>query len=535
MAAASNKPGAVHYALIIFVMMSVILGITTYMFHREYSDRAAAIFKLETDAGTQKAIIKKYDDEIQALKNQTGNKGFEVIFDSANPDNATSVVGASKADMLKNGKDLAGTNYQQTLQKLREALDASSADVGSKTAQIAALQKDLNDQRTRLSTQVDTHRTAQEKAEADLRNLVAKRDEMLNAKQTEIDRFKADVNQLTGELAQEKEARDKERVKAQSDLAQLEKRIDILQDKNNVLSGVRFEQADGSIAGVNTTSKTVLIDLGEADQLKKGMTFSIYPKDNRALGAELDELKANVDQAYADQKIGVGERDDRKQVLDFTGMKGKIAVTRLLGPHSAEARIIEEDLYRPMVRGDVIYTPTWSPGLVEKISIIGDIDLDGDGKSDREQFRQFLAVSGVVIDNEVNDAGERLPAGGKITVQTKFLVLGNIPDRADVVVENEKARVDKILEHQKEMYKEARANGVRVVKLNDFLAHVGFEAKRRMFRPGDNVPYTLKEGGLKPNVNAPLGDNSNSKDVFRPRSVPQQQSTGTTSKLFGGK
>ena len=310
MAAASNKPGAVHYALIIFVMMSVILGITTYMFHREYSDRAAAIFKLETDAGTQKAIIKKYDDEIQALKNQTGNKGFEVIFDSANPDNATSVVGASKADMLKNGKDLAGTNYQQTLQKLREALDASSADVGSKTAQIAALQKDLNDQRTRLSTQVDTHRTAQEKAEADLRNLVAKRDEMLNAKQTEIDRFKADVNQLTGELAQEKEARDKERVKAQSDLAQLEKRIDILQDKNNVLSGVRFEQADGSIAGVNTTSKTVLIDLGEADQLKKGMTFSIYPKDNRALGAELDELKANVDQAYADQKIG-----DRKSVV----------------------------------------------------------------------------------------------------------------------------------------------------------------------------------------------------------------------------
>ena len=534
MAAASNKPGAVHYALIVFVMLSVILGITTYMFHREYSDRATKITELEGKASSQIQSIKKLDDDVQALKNQTGNKGFEIVLDPTNPDNATSVIGASKSDMSKFGGDLKEATYQQTLQKMREAIVAASDDVGSKTAQIAALQKDLNDQRTRLNTQVDTHRKAQEKAETDLRNLVATKDEKMAAKQTEIDRFKADRNQLISELAQEKEANEKRVKKLTDDLAQLELRIDILKDRNNVLSGERFEQADGLIAAVNSTSKTVVIDLGEADQLKKGMTFSIYPKDNRALGAELDELKANVDHAYKDQKIGVGERDDRKQVLNFTGMKGKIAVTRLLGPHSAEARIIEEDLYRPMVRGDVIYTPTWSPGLVEKISIIGDIDLDGDGKSDREQFRQFLAVSGVVIDNEVSDAGERLPADGKITVQTKFLVLGNIPDRADIVGDNEKARVDKILSHQKDMSKEARANGVRIVRLNDFLAHIGFESKRRMFRPGDDRPYLLKDG-LKPIVNAPLGDTSTSKDVFRPKSVPQNTSSGTTSKLFGGK
>ncbi len=532
MAAASNKPGAVHYFLIGFVMLSVILAITTYIFNRESFDRLAKVTELEGKASAQTALIKKYDDEIQALITQTGNK-FDTVLDQTNRDNATSVVGAASLDMANYGKDLKEANYRQTLLKLREALDAASTDVGSKTVAIAALQKDLNDQRTRLNTQVDTHRKAQEKAEADLRNLVAKRDEMLNSKQTEIDRHKADINQLTSDLAQEKEGREKQVKGLQNDLAQLELRIDILKDKNNVLSGERFETADGLIAAVST-SKTVVINLGEADKLKKGMTFSVYPKDNRALGAELDELKANVDQAYKDQKIGVGERDDRKQVLNFTGLKGKISVTRLLGPHSAEAQIIEDDLYRPMVRGDVIYTPIWSPGLVEKISLIGDIDLDGDGKSDREQFHQLMDASGVVIDNEINDAGERIPAEGKISVQTKFLVLGNIPDRADIVVENEKARIDKILNHQKDMYKEARANGVRVVKLNDFLAHIGFESKRRMFRPGDNVPYSLKDG-LKPHVNAPLGNNSTSQDIFRLKSAPQQQSSGATSKLFGGK
>ena len=532
MAAASNKPGAVHYALIVFVMMSVILGITTYMFHREYSDRAAKITELEAKAGTQTQTIKKNDDEIQALKKKTG-RPFEQIEDTTNAANANTVIGAIVKDLGDFGKDLAGTTYAETLQKLREALDAASTDVGSKVAAIAALQKDLNDQKTRLNAQIDTHRKAQEKSEADLRNLVASRDEKLNAKQVEIDRHKADINQLTGELAQEKEANEKRVKKLTDDLAQLEARIDILQEKNNVLSGVRFEQPDGLIAAVNNTSRTVVINLGQLDQLKPRMTFSIYPSDNRALGAELDELKSNVDKAYSDGKIGVGERDDRKQVLSFTGMKGKIEVTQILGPHSAEARIIEEDLYRPMIPGDIIYTPTWSPGLIEKISIIGDIDLDGDGKSDRDQFRQFLAVSGVVIDNEIDDAGERIPAGGKITVQTKFLVLGNIPDRADIVGDNEKARVDKINSHLTDMRKEARANGVRIVRLNDFLNQAGFGAKRRMFRPGDQVPYTLNSGALKPPVNAPLGDNSTSKEVFRPRSVPQQQSTGTTSKLFG--
>ena len=39
-------------------------------------------------------------------------------------------------------------------------------------------------------------------------------------------------------------------------------------------------------------------------------------------------------------------------------------------------------------------------GRGEKISVIGRIDFDGDGGSDREQFHQMLAAAGVMIDNE---------------------------------------------------------------------------------------------------------------------------------------
>lgn len=507
MAANPNKPGPVHYALVVFVISTVVLGITTYMFHREYSDRAAKITELEGKAGTLNVSIKKLDDEIQALTNQTGNK-FEMKLDPSNPKNATSVVGAAFADMERFGKDLSGTTYQQTLQKLREAVDAAVADVASKAAQVAILQKDINDQRDRLNKQVDTHRSAQEKSEADLRTTVASRDEKLNGKQVEIDRFKAENNQLVGELAQEKEGREKERKSLQNLIGQLEIRIDFMRDKIDTLEGVSFEVADGLIRRVENAGNLAWIDLGEADGLKTRMTFSVYSKES--------------------QGVGRGAED----------VKGKIEVTRLLGAHMAEARIVENDLYRPIVPNDLIYTPIWSPGLVEKISLAGMVDLDNDGKSDREQFKQLMAVSGAVLDNEITDEGERLPAGGKITVHTKFLVLGDVPDPTTLVSEKDKAINQKITDHLTELRKEARANGVRIIKINDFLAHIGFQSKRRLFRPGEQRPFNLKAGATSTQVNESLGDRSSSGTTSalfgKSKSAAQQTSSGTTSKVFGG-
>ena len=507
MAANPNKPGPVHYALVVFVISTVVLGITTYMFHREYSDRATKITELEGKTGTLNQSIKKQDDEIQALTNQTGNK-FEVKLDPSNPKNATSVVGAAFADMERFGKDLAGTTYQQTLQKLREAADASVADAASKAAQVASLQKDLNDLRDRLNKQVDTHRSAQDKAEADLRTTVASRDEKLNGKQVEIDRFKAENNQLVGELAQEKEGREKERKNLQNLIGQLEIRIDVMRDKIDTLEGVSFEVADGLIRRVENASNSVWIDLGEADGLKTRMTFSVYSKES--------------------QGVGRGAED----------VKGKIEVTRLLGAHMAEARIVENDLYRPIVPNDLIYTPIWSPGLVEKISLVGMVDLDNDGKSDREQFKQLMAVSGAVLDNEITDEGERLPADGKITVHTKFLVLGDVPDPTTLVSEKDKAINQKITGHLTELRKEARANGVRIIKINDFLAHVGFQSKRRLFRPGDQRPFSLKAGVTSTLTNDSGGDRSSSGTTSalfgKSKSAAQQTSSGTASKVFGG-
>lgn len=509
MAAASNKPGAVHYALIVFVMITVVLGIVSYMNHREFSDKSASFTEQEAKLSNATKMLKNADDQVQTLKKLTG-RNFDLVDDPTNPANANTVKQGALKDMQDFGKEFAGKDYAETLQKMREALDAAGADRDSKAAQVAQLQKDLQAERDRLNSKVDTASKAQSKAESDKRDVIATQDERLKAKQDEVDRLKQENNTLTADLQQEREAGESARKKFTQEITNLENRIDYLRDKLSNMEKDSFEVADGLVQRVDNASKMVWINLGDADFLKPRMTFSVYAKES--------------------QGVGRGAED----------VKGKIEVTRILGPHIAEARIVDEDLFRPMVVNDLLYTPLWSPGLVEKFAFVGLIDLDGDGKSDWEEMKQLLAISGASVETFVDDTGKRLPEGSKITVHTKFLVLGEVPELDQIVNEDEKEKVGEIRKHLTEMTKEARANGVRTIKLNDFLAYIGFESKRRTFRPGQERPFNLKSGASSTAVNEPLGDRASSGNVSgsfntKRKSAPQNTSDGSTSKLFGGK
>jgi hypothetical protein len=502
MAAASNKPGAVHYTLIVFVMLSVVLGIVTYMSHSSFSQASLENAQLAADAINYKKEIKNKDDEVQVLKRLVG-RNFDQVDDPTNPQNANTVKSAALKDMSDFGKELAGTNYAETLQKLREALDAALADRDSKAAQVASLENDLKAERDRLNSRIDTASKAQTKAETDKRDVIAVQDERLTAKQDELDKLKQAINTVEAELAQEKEAREKDNNAKSMEITKLEGRIEFLRKKLDEVERVSFEVGDGLIQRVDNSSKLVWINLGRDDFLKPRMTFSVYSKATHGVGRGAEDIK------------------------------GKIEVTRILGPHIAEARIIEEDLYRPMVANDVLYTPLWSPGLLEKVAFIGLIDLDGDGKSDWEEMKQLLAISGAQVDTFVGEDGVRLPENSKITVHTKFLVRGFIPE-PDQAAANDKDRILEIRKHEADMVKEAVVNGVRTIKLNDFLALIGFESKRRIFRPGQERPFNLKAGASSTSVNEPLGDRSSTGNVsgsFR-KSAPQLSSEGNTSKLF---
>lgn len=508
MASAANKPGAVHYSLIVAVMSTVILGITTYMFHREASDKYAEVAKLNDENQKLNRVQKTMDDQIVALKNKIGIK-LEQVDDPNNPENKATVIRGLDSEMQVNGLDAQGPTVVETLRKMRDALNAATADRDSKAAKVAVLEKEILALKGQYQVQVDNYGQQTKESERDKLQVISSRDEMVIAKDREIAAVKANLNAKSVELDQEKESREKERKHLTDLITGLETRIDFFKEKIDNLEKLSFEDVDGMIRRVEHNTGTVWINVGEADNLKPRMTFSVYSKNNLGVGRGAEDIK------------------------------GKIEVTRLLGPHMAEAKVIDEDLYRPMVAGDLIYTPIWSPGLVEKISLIGVFDLDGDGRSDREQLHQMMAVAGCVIDNEVDDDGNRIPADGKITVHTRFLVKGDILEVPNAVGEAEEAKARRVQGHLNDMIQEARANGVRVIKMNDFLAYIGYHAKRRTFLPGQaNNRWNLKAGSASESSKDASGDrvsNGNVSGAYSgARQAPQQQSDGQTSKIFGG-
>ncbi|HUE13422.1 MAG TPA: hypothetical protein VMR25_04600, partial [Planctomycetaceae bacterium] len=170
--------------------------------------------------------------------------------------------------------------------------------------------------------------------------------------------------------------------------------------------------------------------------------------------------------------------------------------------------------------GDPIYTPLWRAGMKEKFAFVGLIDLDNDGVSDRDVLHEIVAASDGEIVDEVDDQGARHPTAGNITVATKFLVIGKIPDYSQskpTEVEVHK----KIADLKSKMVQEAQENGVRVVSMEDFLNYIGYDPGRRIWRPGITEKWNLRSGA-QGNVARPGPSGSST------------QSGGTTSGIFSG-
>ena len=57
-----------------------------------------------------------------------------------------------------------------------------------------------------------------------------------------------------------------------------------------------------------------------------------------------------------------------------------------------------------------------------RFALVGSIDIDGDGKSDRELVRNLIHRNGGIIDAEVDEDGKR---SGRLSVSTRYLIGDN--------------------------------------------------------------------------------------------------------------
>jgi hypothetical protein len=220
----------------------------------------------------------------------------------------------------------------------------------------------------------------------------------------------------------------------------------------------------------------VFVNLGSADGLQRRITFSVYDKN----------------------------ATDAKNAVK----KGSIEILSIRGPHLAEARILENTNSDPIVPGDIIYTPIWHPGQTQHFAIAGFIDFDQDGTSDRAKLNDIINYNAGVIDAEMDEKGN---TKGKISHSTQYLILGRPPSENDD---------EKIQLAFTELNRDAKTNGVPTIKVDVFLAQIGYSVRTaaagrgnaggpRSLRPEATIPDGTKTSGEGFRTRRPPATNGN--------------------------
>ena len=187
------------------------------------------------------------------------------------------------------------------------------------------------------------------------------------------------------------------------------------------------------------------------------------------------------------------------QHVDGRGIKAP----EILGDHLAEARVLEDDMGNPMIPGDKLYTPLWSPGAKRHFALAGTMDIDNDGRSDLQTVLNLIAINGGVVDCYVNDAGKQI---GEITVNTNCLILGKKPDE-----KSEK----KVLDAFSKLDGDAKQLRLPTVQLGDFLQRTGWKKLSPVVRFGRGA--NPNDFCAKPPAGVPKKSSGNISDLFQKR------------------
>jgi hypothetical protein len=502
--AASSKPTGVHYALVVFVLISIVCGLGWLLAYKgtgSISELEHKTKDAETKYKTAAALVDEKYGELKRIKEMLGEKFEDVGADGSNPN---TVLGSMQQHMKNYGGGVTDPTYNGMIVKLNQALRDATQGRDQLQEKLQIEQAQFEQRLNEIRAELDAEKKAREMADKGKTDADNTHKEEVAKKDADIAELRKSYSDVQAELDEYKSSSEKQ-------IKEKDTRIASLININKKLSGeldektrVSFEVPDGQIRWIDPIGKKVWISLGDAEGVKPRTTFSVYKKTHSGVG-----------------------RGTVKGVVGAEDIKGSIEVTRVMEAHLSEARILTEDIYHPMAKGDPIYSPLWSAGHDEAFSVIGIVDLDGDGKDDRDLFNEIVTTSGATIDNDVDGKGVlrvngRVSDDGKprLSERTKFLVIAKIPEIAETSGQDEIAELLKVNELRKTLEDAARERGVRVVSMGDFLSYIGYKSQRRLFVPGSDVPYNLKSGAHSTGV----GESSGSK----------RQSQGATSGAYSG-
>jgi len=460
---AARENTGLQAALIIFVMITIGLAISTYMYFRASEEAEKADAAKAQQLADQTKKYQQLDAEVRCLKfmlgwdTQLSEQDYNGLLAGIPSSDVVKIDEEYKKDMLMYGKGLERPNYRLVPAELLKVIKAKSDELVTTVDEQKKLAEQLAAVRQEREAGIKTATTAQQASAADL----AKRTGEFEQERT---RMKDDGSKL---LAQKTDLQNK-RNELDQKIKDIEKaNEEVLKRKNQTIQSQKeelityrehenFEVPSGKIDYVNQRSRSVLINLGTADGLRPQISFSVYDK------AETSATKA-------EKKAG-------------------LEVIKVMDAHLSEARIVHDKTDNPILPGDLIYSPVWQPGRRLRFALTGYMDIDGDGENDREIVRNLLLVNDGLIDAEQGEDGK--VDATKMTLQTRYLVEGELPAEAGLL--------ESQLQGRNLMIGKAQELGIERISVQKLLAYMGWKNENRTVPLGRGATEDVtKPGGFR--------------------------------------
>jgi len=265
-----------------------------------------------------------------------------------------SLVQRVKALVLQVKQDATAVgDLEGQIKGLQDELAAAKAE---HTRQMAQLQQNLDDEKTRIT---------------------AARDSAVQ----QSEQFKEEMQRITDRIIAERSAAAKERDKLTREILTLQNNLKDMAKEIAAFRKVPTETGvDGHVVSIAEQGQTLVAygDLGKKDGVLLGMTFSIFSPSE--LGKTLPNPKAQC------------------------------RIVKIMD-NSCELRIYEIQRDNPVVIGDVLHNPVYDRSRRMRFVLVGKMDIDGDGLDDSEQLKALIQDFGGKIDPALTVQADFLVVG----------------------------------------------------------------------------------------------------------------------------
>ncbi len=289
------------------------------------------------------------------------------------------------------GPGATDRNYTKLVTTLMTELRARNQQVESSQRRELTLKAEFDSK----LLQETKAREAEKQNSLDLSNLrdkeLVKYTEDIKAQRDEIDKIELEKRNLLQISAKQKQEVTAKLEQSQTEVGELKKRLDALVRKLDEIQGEDFQYVQGKITEVSNGGDVVWINLGRADGLRPGVIFGVVDSD-------------------------VSRVADARP-------KAKIEVVELVSgsDHLARCKVLSDRAPTTILRMDSIYSPAWQPGRKVEFALVGKMDIDGDGRDDRETVKALIEQNGGKVTVDLPPGGK---TSGKLSVETRWMVMG---------------------------------------------------------------------------------------------------------------